>query len=481
MQKTRMEDIVVVIPGITGSVLQKDGKDIWAISRQVGWKALTERDNWVEQLKLNGSDDPEVEDLGDGIKATRLIEDAHLIPGLVKIDGYTMLSRLITENFVVEQGDIYNNDKPANFLKFPYDWRRDNRVTARLLKRLLDERLKQWREYTGNKNAKIIILAHSMGGLISRYYLEVLEGWRDCKALFTFGTSHRGSVDAVNYLANGYKQLFVELTDVLRSLPSVYQLLPRYPMLKVGEQYQRIAETPNLHNIVQERAKDALNFHYEIEAAVESHKDNEEYRKFYKTIPIVGIKQPTMQSASLVNGQIILSNDLPEGIDPLLEGGDGTVPYLSAIPIELSEEFRNTYIAERHCSLQNSSQILQQLLQRLKEMQTKGLGNIRGPEVNPETAEQSAISLYLDDIYLKKELIRISARVINFKTQKLKAEITLNYENDFSQNLEFQEQDNEWVLNIDSLEPGLYRLKVDTGSYNSQAPNPVHDLFEVIS
>jgi hypothetical protein len=29
-----MNDIVVVIPGILGSVLQKDGKDIWALSRR---------------------------------------------------------------------------------------------------------------------------------------------------------------------------------------------------------------------------------------------------------------------------------------------------------------------------------------------------------------------------------------------------------------------------------------------------------------
>jgi hypothetical protein len=39
--KVRMRDIVVLLPGITGSVLQKDGKDIWAISGQAVWKALT--------------------------------------------------------------------------------------------------------------------------------------------------------------------------------------------------------------------------------------------------------------------------------------------------------------------------------------------------------------------------------------------------------------------------------------------------------
>lgn len=94
MPKTRREDIVVIIPGIAGSVLHKDGKDIWAISKEVGLQALINRDNWVEQLKLNGSDDCKLDDLGDGIKATKLIEDAYLILGLEKIDGYTKLSNI---------------------------------------------------------------------------------------------------------------------------------------------------------------------------------------------------------------------------------------------------------------------------------------------------------------------------------------------------------------------------------------------------
>lgn len=480
MPKARMQDLVVIIPGIMGSVLQKDNKDVWAVSGQSVWQAFSSFGNSFQSLKLNDDDDPKTDDLGDGIKATRLIADAYLIPGLVKIDGYTALSRLIIDNFQVIQSNIYNNDKPANFFEFPYDWRRDNRATAQLLKRLLDAKLKQWREYTDNKNAKIILLAHSMGGLISRYYLEVLEGWRDCKALFSFGTPYRGSVNAVNFLANGYKNLFLDVTEVLRSLTSVYQLLPRYPMLKVDEQYQRIAQTPDLPNIVQEKAKDALKFHWEIDEAVKRHEEDEKYRKSYKTIPMVGIKQPTMQSANLINGQIIISNQLPEGIDLLLSDGDGTVPYLSAIPIEFSEEYRDTYIAERHGSIQNNSQILQQLLERLKAMQVKGLGDIRGPEVSPEKADKSAISLSIDDIYLKEEPVKISARLINFEAKKLKAEITHISEKGSPRSVDFQQQDSEWVLIIDDLAPGLYRLKVDTGSYNSQSPNSVSDLFEVV-
>jgi triacylglycerol esterase/lipase EstA (alpha/beta hydrolase family) len=68
-----------------------------------------------------------------------------------------------------------------------------------------------------------------MGGLVARYYLEVLEGWRDCRALITFGTPYRGSANALNYLANGYKKLFLDLTEVMRSFSSIYQL-PYFPL-----------------------------------------------------------------------------------------------------------------------------------------------------------------------------------------------------------------------------------------------------------
>ena len=471
-----MRDIVVVIPGITGSVLQKDGKDIWGLSGTVLGSALFNRNDWIEQLKLNGNDDPEADDLGDGITASRIIEIPHLIPGLAKSIGYTELSSLITKNFEVTEGDIYNNDKPANFFKFYYDWRRDNRVTARLLKRLLDERLKQWRECTGNKNAKVIILAHSMGGLVSRYYVEVLEGWRDCKALFTFGTPHRGSVKAVNFLANGYKQLFLELTEVMRSLTSIYQLLPIYETLQIGNEYYRIGETDNLPNIDKTRAADALKFHRKIEAAVKINIKDENYKKDFTTIPIVGIKQPTFQSALLANGKLSVSEKLPRKLQsrPDLSDGDGTVPQVSAIPIELSNGLNNNFIAETHGSLQNQSQMLDNLFSCLNLNQFD-LAGVRAP--------QSAISLSLDDLYLPSELIEIRGRVISFSPThgKLKAKITSVSHSETALNLDFEEQEKEWVLAIDNLKPGLYRLQVETENSGEQFPTLVHDFFEVFN
>jgi hypothetical protein len=168
-----MRDIVVLLPGITGSVLQKDGKDIWAVSGQAAWKTLTSLGSSLQQLML-GDDDPEIDDVGDGVRASRLMPDAHLVPGLVKIDGYSVISRLITSHFEVIRGSV-DNVRPANFFEFPYDWRRDNRVAARLLKHFIAQRLALWRTYSGAADAKVILLAHSMGGLVARYYLEY---WR---------------------------------------------------------------------------------------------------------------------------------------------------------------------------------------------------------------------------------------------------------------------------------------------------------------
>ena len=141
MAKVRMRDVVVLVPGITGSVLQKDGKDLWAISGQAAWGMLTSLGASLRQLKLAG-DDPDMDDLGDGIRATRLMSDVHLVPGLIKVDGYGAIARFITDNFAVVRGSV-TDDTPANFFEFPYDWRRDNRVSVRLLKRLIDQRLPQ--------------------------------------------------------------------------------------------------------------------------------------------------------------------------------------------------------------------------------------------------------------------------------------------------------------------------------------------------
>ena len=485
-----IKDIVVILPGITGSVLQKDGEDLWAVSGRSIWDIVKSKGKALDALKVK-QDDPEAEDLGDGIKAVRLVEDAQVIPGLFKVDGYTKTTRMITDNFSnVIRGNIYDDpdDKAANFYHFPYDWRRDNRASAKILKKLLDKRLKRWREYSGNQNAKVILLAHSMGGLVSRYYIEVLEGWKDCKALFTFGTPYRGSLNAVSFIANGYKKAFIDLTEVMRSMNSVYQLMPRYKALKIDNDFYRIAESPTeLSNIDRAKATNALKFHDEIDNAADANIEDQTYQNAFVTRPIVGVMKPTMQSAELVDGVITISEALPTWLsdDRSYPGdGDGTVPQVSATPVQMTprDALSIDYIAESHGALQNQPDVLLNLLKRIQSVQSASVQDIRGSLPIVARGKRSGlkgIGLSIDDLYLINEPISMQAVTGDASFNSLLAEITcLSHERPVI-TASFTAEHGTWVMTTDALKTGLYRIKVQTDNTSEDAPNPVHNLFEV--
>ena len=471
-----LRDMVLLLPGITGSVLQKNGKDIWAISGQAGLRLLTNKGDWVQDLALEGGD-------SRGVIATRVMPDAHVVPGLVKIDGYSAMAKMVADTFRIEPGSIWDT-RPANFIEFPYDWRLDNRINARRLADLISKRLPLWQEYSGNPDARVIFLAHSMGGLVARYYLEVLEGWPNCRALITFGTPYRGSLNALNYLANGYKKLFVDLTEVMRSFPAMYQLLPIYQALRDGSQYIRVAEAKQITGVRKQQAEDGLAFHREIEAKVNEHQANGDYRDHgYVIVPIVGTRQRTMQSAVLNGTLVTVVPEPPAVIDPLLADGDGTVPRASAIPIELSDAYRDSFTPERHGALQCNLSVLNDLRGRLQQMQAHGLREVRGPQESPAAAEQAAIALDLDDLYLPDEPVVMRARLVN--VQRPPGPLGARIESvgatagTAASAREFTEDADGWRLELAGLEPGLYRVEVGTAKAGPGAPPPVHDLFEI--
>ena len=514
---TPLKDLVIILPGITGTVLAKEGKDIWGASKEAFSQILGSKGGIIQQLKLEGEDalkgketveGTKAEDYayGDGVQAARIVNDAKILAGMVKIlDGYSKTSKLITDNFEVTnseinqktfenvKGDIYNDDHPpANFYHFPYDWRRDNRINGRILNSLINKRLKAWRKHSGNPDAKVILMAHSMGGLISRYHLEVLGGWQDCKALFTFGTPYRGSLNSVNSLANGLKKAFVDLSDVMRSLPAAYQLLPIYPMLAVGNENKRIAEVADLPHIDQKMAQNALAFHREIESAVATNRKDSKYHEQFATVPFVGVQQPTLQSATLKDGKIEVSRDLPrimqgKNLDHLADG-DGTVPQISAFPIEFSDNDVLeivSFVAEKHGALQSQEDILLSLLKKFQLAET--LGNIedirgRGDENARSVKASIGISLDLEDSYYQDEAITIKAQVNGDSSfDNLKATIESLSDAKPALNLDFETNSSGFVIkpgNIE-LDSGLYRITVQTDNTAENAPSAVHDLFAV--
>ena len=146
---------------------------------------------------------------------------------------------------------------------------------------------------------------------------------------------------------------------------------------------------------------------------------------------------------------------------------------MSSIPLERSQNLDNFFIAEQHGGLQNQAQVLDSLLNTLRISQYT-LADVRAP--------QTAISLSLDDLYLDSEPVAMRARLVGLPNSaiKLKADIQAVSGDRSSLSLDFVEQEKDWVLAMDNLPSGLYRVTVKTETNGEEAPSPVHDLFEVV-
>lgn len=394
MPRHPMRDVIVLIPGITGSVLRKDGNIVWGFSAStLGSTLLTRGRSMREALTLH-NDDPNLDDLGDGVSADAVIPDLHLLPGLWKIDGYTTVLKAIQARFEIMEGE--------NLFRFPYDWRRDNRVAARRLARVSHSWLGKWRERTGNADARLILVAHSMGGLVSRYFLEVLEGWKHTRALITFGTPFRGSLNALDSLSNGMRKGpfgLVELSELARSFTSIYQLLPTYPCYDPGTgELVRVSEADSIPNIERARVSEATAFHREIEAAVESNRRLDRYRdEGYQIYPVVGNQQETSLVGRRNGNGVVMATSHPS----MSFTGDGTVPRASATPPEMGNRAPSMYAATKHGSLQNAGAVLVQLDGLLSGL-SLDLSHFRRPATH--------ISLTVEDLVLSDEPIVVQAR-----------------------------------------------------------------------
>jgi hypothetical protein len=395
--RDKMADVVVLLPGITGSQLRQNGKVVWGYSAGTIAKGLWTLGGSLERALALPDDDVSRDELDDGIVADALIPDLHLIPGFWKIDGYTAIVDAITANFEVRAGE--------NFFQFPYDWRRDNRVAARKLARSAHAWLTAWRQSSGNADAKLILIAHSMGGLVSRYFLECHEGWKDTKALITFGTPYRGSLNAVDMLANGLKRGPLDLSKVARGFTAIYQLLPIYECYDSGNgKLVRVGETSGIPNVDAAKAAAALAFHDEIKNAVTANRKLPQFQNNgYRIYPVVGTAQQTNQSARL-DGNTVTMLQTRKGDAP---GGDGTVPRASAIPLEMSDNPAATYAATQHGSLQNADAVLAHLRGVLSGLDLD-LGDFR--DLRDVEKPTTTVALEIEDLYVAGEAVLVRAR-----------------------------------------------------------------------
>jgi pimeloyl-ACP methyl ester carboxylesterase len=483
MPKYPLRDLVIFLPGITGSVIKRQEKgiekDIWNVSKDAFWNVISSWKDLMANLQVTNPTLTDPNKIDDRIRATSIMADFHIIPGLVKINGYSRLLKYIYDKFDVRVGKIEEPDPLANFFPFPYDWRYSNELAANQLNRFIAHQLPIWKINSHQPNAKVIFIAHSMGGLVARFYLECLNGWSNCKALFTLGTPYLGSVNALGYLANGYKQAFIDLTNVVRTFPSVYELLPTYPVIYGTGRWQQVNEFIGLPNINSSLLRQAQVFHRKIVDSVEQHQQDPNYQRHrYRIIHVAGTHQPTFQSAYL-NKDLSLDMKIPECVDPLLNDGDGTVPLFSAIPPEfLGKEYNGTFFSEQHSSLQANSILLDGLVEQIRQTQIRAISPICGE--SSIKSVQPIIRLHVDDLYVRShESIELWVQLLNKASTTYNIQATIYPMNSpaMAESILFQQKGDEWKLTIPDIAPGVYHVTIDSPQGGIPA---VHSSFVVI-
>jgi pimeloyl-ACP methyl ester carboxylesterase len=219
---------LIVVPGLFGSKLRDrtTRAEVWPGD----WKRIVFDDYADLELKF----DPEtLEVKPDNLEAFAIAEQVlgqdfygPIIETLVRYGGYVRA----VPGTRVQPGE-------RRYYIFTYDWRQDNVVHARELDRLIE----QIRADYGDPKLRVDIVAHSMGGLVSRYYLrygpvDVLDGTPQLitlygtarvRKLILLGTPNFGAISSLHaYLTGEPIGLKRMLPEVLATMPSGYQLFP---------------------------------------------------------------------------------------------------------------------------------------------------------------------------------------------------------------------------------------------------------------
>ncbi len=461
-----MTDLVVLIPGFGGSVLERDGRVLWGAGGEAGAASLLALGDEALPLLRLTKDDASRAELADGISATGVVAGTHMLPDVWKIDGYARMPQLLGRLFDVEPG--------RNYLEFAYDWRRDLRAAAKSLDRSAEGWLEEFRERTGNPDAKLVLVAHSMGAIVARYFLEALDGWKHARALVTFGAPFRGVPALLGALTGSVPNIRLgdgDLSELLRSFTSLYQLLPVYPAVQEGEgedvPLQRLTEL-EIPGLDPEKVGMALELWTDIDEAIKRHNGNPAYREgAYRLLPIVGTAQSTAQSARLVDGELSLLNTY-QNRDL---SGDGQVPRVAAQPTDTGDAPGTLLTAGRHGELQHDDRALSYVLGLFTSLY------LDADIIPAPVRSKIGLDIVLADAVNVGAPVSVKVRPESAEVGVLVATLELASTGEEMARTELTAEGDRWYGAEFTVEaPGLYRVRVA----GDDGVQPVSDVFEAL-
>lgn len=217
---------LVIIPGMMGTrLVERDtGREVWPGST---WRVMLHD---YRSLAL-----PLVEDQARG---PALIHGG-LTDRVAGRDFYRSITETLESAAGYRRVELGHTPQATlrNYYVFTYDWRQDLQQTAARL----HEFIEAIRRDRGDPSLEVDVVAHSMGGLILRYFIrygaeDVLEandleptmaGAAMVRRGILLGTPNLGSVEAIRAMIGGRRVgLQTIAPETLASMPSMYQLFP---------------------------------------------------------------------------------------------------------------------------------------------------------------------------------------------------------------------------------------------------------------
>lgn len=252
-----MRNPVIVIPGILGSRLEApDGTVVWGAFTRESADPASDRGARLVALPMRAG--APLAELRDEVAPAGALESIE-----VELFGLPIVSRAYAhvlsalgvggyrDESLGLSGSIDYGDEHFTCFQFDYDWRRDLPENAARFARFVEEKRAYVERELGVRFGaadgplRFDVVAHSMGGLLVRYYLryggaELADalsaervpwtGAADFERVILVGTPNAGSAHALIQLVEGIE--FSALLPsypaaVLGTMPAVYQLLPR--------------------------------------------------------------------------------------------------------------------------------------------------------------------------------------------------------------------------------------------------------------
>lgn len=219
-----LPDPVIVVPGLIATYLE----DRYPVAPELVWAVINKN---YDRAMLH-PDDP-------GLRY-ELREPARVVPGQIYEVAYKELTEELRFNLSPRA------DQPVPVYPFPYDWRLPIEITEQALGLFVQEviaRTKLLRHYDKDGYADdpaVTLIGHSMGGLIIAGYLERTGKQAPVRKVVTMASPYRGSIEPIVKIATGIGNFGEEQgnsreREAARLTPSLYQLLPSFPEAVMGE------------------------------------------------------------------------------------------------------------------------------------------------------------------------------------------------------------------------------------------------------